>query len=294
MSTPPPTVLPVVAHRILGAESDITPPISERVPAYEEDRRWLAWSSRGSASSVRRPPVKSAARVASPAAEARRLSPGTRRTIEQIRDLFDGGGRGEGTYPSNVNRIWAPAGVELRLVAVVDHAIKWTLSWAVDSALISGIARELNTPHVVNLYCFRTILGATGVGGFSPVPLDSTRHNVPFAAIEDWEETATGEAGWNSAVRTAAHELGHLLRLRHHESSANLMYPWATESAHNLEPTQVMLAHEHALKYAPERERLRRLEIAVRQRLDDRASEPLHKRAYLGERPWPAAARGVT
>jgi hypothetical protein len=285
-------ILPVVAHRILGTDYVPDPILRARMPVYEEDRVWVAWRSSRlppRPASLRKARRSASAEVAEEAIEEAvrpaYVTPGTRRTIDHIRDLFDGGHRAAETGDANINDIWAGAGLRFRLVAIIDHAIRWYLASATDSDLVKGMARALNTPDVVNLYFFRTLIGGIGTGGFSPVPLQSTRWKIAFAAVEDWEEyTGDDVRGWNVLVRTAAHELGHLLNLRHHEDSGNLMYPWLSDVAAALRPLQIMVAHEHARLYLPALERLCLADAAFGERLADPHRAPLFKRAYMGER----------
>ena len=287
------TVLPVIAHRILGAEYR---PDSHyaRIPVYAEDRRWFAWSDpEVSGKTPLRPQgasglkAKEALDYAAEESEvhARFILPGTRRTVDEIRDFFDGGHRAATTGDANLNQIWTTAGIQFQLVAIVDHAIKSMWSLAIDADRVKTVARDLNTPDMVNLYFFRDLVGANGTSGFSPVPRQDTRLNTAFAAVEDWEELSyADETAWNMTVRTVAHELGHLLKLRHHEDTANLMYPWISADAHSLEPLQVMVSHEHSKSYLEVSHRLLLSSGAFREIYTGRKSRPSLVRAYLGER----------
>ena len=287
------TVLSVVAHRILGADYQ---PESHyaRIPVYEEDRRWYAWSdpelSRKTSASQKDNPVPGVnADIKRPAVDtevhARFILPGTRRTVDEILDFFDGGHRAETTGDVGINQIWTAAGISFKLVAIIDHAIKSTWSYAIDSDKVKTVAQDLNTPDMVNLYFFRDIIGANGTSGFSPVPLQDTRLNTAFAAVEDWEELMYDPGlAWNITVRTAAHELGHLLKLRHHEDLTNLMYPWISEDAHTLKPLQIMIAHEHAKRYLEVSRRYSLFSREFRELYMNEKSKPSLVRAYLGER----------
>lgn len=283
--------LPVVAHRILGAEyipESMSP--YAKIPAYEEDGRWIAWSETHEPPE-RTPPFESGegrmkARTDSDTQEYARatfIRPGTRRSVEEIRDFFDGGRRAETTGDANVNQIWASADIEFQLVAIVDHAIRSTWSVMIDADNVKYIVRDLNQPNMVNIYFFREISGASGTSGFSPVPLQETRINTAFAAVEDWEDMY-GDLAWDYTVRTLAHELGHLLKLRHHEDESNLMWPWISPDAHALLGLQKMVAHEHSRHYLEESHRRVLRDRVFRRHFMDKDSEPKLVRAYLGER----------
>lgn len=291
MKERPKTILPAVAHRILGAEYH--PDLHHgETPAYEEDRCWFAWSDREVFTETPVPPedtpiTKTGVALKDATAETGGYAPfitaGTRRTVDEIRDFFDGGHRAETTGDVNINQIWASAGICFQLVAIVDHAISSTWSVAIDSEWVKDLARDFNTSDMVNLYFFRDLVGGCGVGGFSPVPRQDTRWNTAFAAVEDWEELGSGRAVWDYAVRTAAHELGHLLKLSHHEDSSNLMWPWIS-AAYAMEPLQIMVAHEHARHYLEESHRLCLSDRVFRGLYMNKESNPLLRRAYLGER----------
>ncbi len=285
------STLPVVAHRILGAE--YTPEsmsIYAKIPVYEEDRRWTAWSETHEPPEET-PPFESgggrfkslASHATEEYARATFVRPGSRRSVNEIRDFFDGGRRADTTGEANINQIWEPADIEFQLVAIVDHAIRSTWSVMIDADNVKYIARDLNEANMVNIYFFRNIAGAGGTSGFSPVPLQETKINTAFAAVEDWEDMY-GDMGWDYTVRTLAHELGHLLKLRHHEDDSNLMWPWMSSDAHALEPLQKMVAHEHSRHYLEESHRRVLRDTVFRRHFMEKDSEPKLVRAYLGER----------
>lgn len=285
--------LPVVAHRILGTDyrGDT---IQRRIPAYVEDDRWLAWAEMRTSKAARgvhgggttkgaRNANKGTQRESN--AWAPRITPGTRRTIDEIRDFFDGGHRADSTGSTSINRIWAAAGIRFQPVAIIDHAIRSTWSLAIDVDHVKELARDLNTTGMINLYFFRDLIGANGVGGFSPLPMDNTRWNIAYAAVEDWEEISFGASiAWQSTVRTAAHELGHLLKLRHNEDRSNLMWPPLSDDACDLQPLQIMVAYEHAKHYLTSSRRLCRLDTLFKEHYYNVGGEPLLMRAYLGDR----------
>jgi len=210
----------------------------------------------------------------------RYISPGTRMTVAEIRDLIDGGGRAETTGPRCLNEIWEQAAIRFRLVSVVDHTILWTDASAMRASDVKKYPVRLNQLGVLNMYFFRSLIGADGVGYFSAFPDDPAK-NKGFAAICDLQEW--GDYGWDFFVGVAAHEVGHFLTLPHDADRENLM-TLGSPSSTALRPIQTVMARACAERYLPAIDQLRALSTAFRQVFDEAESEPQLARAYLGER----------
>jgi hypothetical protein len=278
--------LPVVAHRMYGLEhrEGQVWGISSKVPADDPFRR-MGWPAGVRRKGLEPRELESDRGAEQPiemvSGEALWVMPGTRRSVDEIRDLFDGGHRAVGTGDEGINHFWEQAGISFRLVAIVDHGILSGLHYAIGLDRVKQYVGGLNEPGVVNLYFFRSLIGGAGVGQFSPLPLQQTRQQA-YAAVEDWEEIAY--MPWQSTLRIAAHELGHLLTLRHDDDADNLMLPYVVDLEPTLRPLQIMVAREHARQYLPATRRLSLADEQFRGRLRDPNLKPFMVRAYLGER----------
>lgn len=273
--------LPVVAHRLFGRfhrpetvwradEPEAVGPASDLLMA--DDPFVLSQAPRDDASDDALEPLDRVAYVA----------PGTRRTIDEIRDLFDGGGRAETTGPEGINHIWEQADIRFRLTAIVDHAIRTDHAIAMPNEM--GVyARWFNQTGVVNFYFVREYVCGHGIAAFSPWPDDPTKLPA-FAAVEDWEEYGHERTMYAMCVDTAAHELGHLLTLRHEEDLDNLMGPTISSGHTALRPIQVMVARTHARRYLPGVRRLRAVSSRFQALYSSADADPMTARAYLGER----------
>jgi hypothetical protein len=177
---------------------------------------------------------------------------GTELTVEQIRDLFDRGQLDSASGDSFVNYIWRQAGIRFKLLAVVDHAIRSDHAVLMESEAVETYARKLNWSGVINFYVTRELDSARGMASFSFWPSDRTKRPA-YALIEDWPRTYML---WDTFVAIAAHELGHVLTLRHDELSDNLMNRSAKNTRINLRGVQVAVARDHAARYLTEARRL--------------------------------------
>ena len=271
-------------------------PVWEAEPGSHEDRVWtaLARGSRNIATARRGTPKRRETRapviaddrhratreLPAPAGtrEVRYVAAGTRREIDEIRDYFDAEQRAEITSAEHVNEIWNEVGIQFRLVAIVDQGLPAFQSLAIDSDRVGSVVRGLNSPQVVNVYFFRDLIGALGTAGSSPSPRQDMRWNVPFAAIEDWEQSGTT---WSSSVRILSHELGHLLNLPHLEDIDNLMYPWNTATAREFIPIQTVLSRHHAGQYKASIHKLCAMDTVFRERFTDPEAPPLTVNAQV-------------
>lgn len=280
--------LPVIAHRIFGIgreprtawSADLTlseGPLAARVTSPFSK----SWNS---------PILWSAARVdwrdrgveeefgAGLTSTFIKPAPGTRRTIDEIRDLFDGAGRAETTSEHNLTQIWEPAGIAFRLVSVVDHAVRTDRAMAIPADEVGNLALRLNHTSVLNMYFFRSINNALGVGYFSAFPDDPAK-NAGYVAVEDMEEWCH----WSNFVETVAHEIGHFLTLPHEEESENLMSVVLSSGHFQLRPIQIVLARSCALRYEAFSRRLCAINASFREIYEDPEAPPSQARAYRGE-----------
>jgi hypothetical protein len=284
--------LPVVAHRIYGIgrepstvwESKATmskgPPFASAVavfgkawnsPISELFEETAMWGKRDNAGAG----LSTASKIfVEP-------TPGTRRTIDEIRDIFDSDGRAATTGEENINKIWGPAGITFRLVSVVDHAICTHQARAIPYDEVGHIVRRRNHLDLLNMYFFRNIIGADGVAYFSAFPDDPSK-NTGYATVTDFEEFAYYP--WRRFIETLAHEIGHFLALPHEESIENLMYPYATNFENReLRPIQIIVARDCASRYEAFTRRLRVVSSKFRNIIDDPEAPPMHSRVYRGE-----------
>ncbi|MCP4074214.1 MAG: hypothetical protein GY742_21195 [Hyphomicrobiales bacterium] len=233
--------LPIVAHRIFSKKYASEIVWEDPPKTFFERKWWEEW-----AAGMNNPPKWRDTSDEKPRSQGEpsiRLDKdhGTVRSIDEIRDIFDGSRRSRSSNGNSVNRIWKAAGIKFRLIAIVDEGLPLVRSIGIDHESVIDVASHLNTPKMVNVYFFQNITGARGVGGWSPDPLQEMLRLVPFAAGEDTDS-------WDGTVIVMAHELGHLLNLSHMSDSENLMYPSAWDSA-TLIPMQIMIARNQARYY---------------------------------------------
>lgn len=233
--------LPVVAHRIFSQKYDREIVWENSPETFDERRWWEDWAGGLNSSPKWREPEKKWRRFEGAPIKSLDTENGTVRSIDEIRDLFDGGRRSDFCSGYSVNKVWDPAGIDFRLIAIVDEGVPVVRSLGIDHESVIDVARDLNTPKMVNVYFFQNIIGARGVGGWSPDPLQDMVRLVPFAAAEDLDSL-------DGTVVVLAHELGHLLNLGHHLDVDNLMHPRAWDQA-NLAPIQIIIARNHAGYY---------------------------------------------
>lgn len=269
--------IPVVAHRMFGILHGSVGTVWTRELRLSEKPLLLKqrYSFAGEAEAQ---DIGEVQQEFKPAPHALYVAPGTRRTINELRDLFDGEGRAESTGEHSINRIWETADIRFRLIAIVDHAIR------TDHAILMGsvtpYGRRFNQTGVVNMYFVRSLDGAAGVGRPTPWPHDASK-NPGYAAMEDWEET---ETTWEQAVWTASHELGHLLSLPHEAHPGNLMWPWIDTSCGDFRPVQIAVARDYAKRYLTAALELSSVSTTFRKIFSDEAAEPLRMMAFAGAR----------
>lgn len=257
--------VPVVAHRMFGFLHRVGT-VWTREPTLSENPLFLRHRHGFEEEVVK--PVDSGIDEAL-LKPARYVAPGTRRSVNEIRDLFDGAGRADTTGELSVNQIWETAAITFRLVAIVDHAIR--TDHAVLMGEVTPYARKLNQAGVVNFFFVRALDGAAGVGRPTPWPNDAAK-KPGYAAMEDWEEIGTT---WQEVVWIAGHELGHLLSLPHEGGTDNLMTPWITASSQEFRPVQVAVARHYAMRYYEAARTLSMLSTSFRKVFSDEAAEPL-------------------
>jgi hypothetical protein len=265
--------LPVVAHRVFGLQHSVGTAWSSAATASNWDNSFLMAMDQLAASGTEDEPDQAPA----PLELATLVSPGTRRTIDEIRDFFDGEGRAASTGDDSVNAVWEQADIRFKLTAIVDHAIRS------DHAVLMGdphqYARRLTHPGVVNVYFVRAIDGAAGFGFATPWPRDA-RKQPSCVFVSDWEDVGTD---WAEAVWTLSHELGHLLSLSHEASPDNLMWTWIGSSGLTLRPVQVMVARDYARRYLPGVRDLCVTSSLFSRLYSTESSEPRVSRAYAGD-----------
>lgn len=269
--------IPVVAHRMFGMLYGPVGTVWTRESTLSE-KPLLLGHRYGFAEEAEVQQIDEVQQGFEPAPYALYVAPGTRRKIKEIRDLFDGEGRADGTGELSVNQVWETADIRFRLVAIVDHAIRTDHAILIGS--VSPYARRFNQTGVVNMYFVRSLDGAAGVGQPTPWPHDASK-NPGYAAMEDWEET---ETTWEQAVWTASHELGHLLSLQHEGESGNLMWPWIGPSNRDFRPVQVAVARDYAERYLTAALELSSVSTSFSKVFFDEAAEPLRMMAFAGAR----------
>ena len=163
---------------------------------------------------------------------------------------------------------------------MVDHAIRTDRAMAIPADEVGNLALRLNHTGVLNIYFFRSINSATGVGYFSAFPDDPAK-NAGYAAVQDMEEWT--HFPWNNFVETAAHEIGHFLTLPHDEEYENLMAVVFSTEHLQLRPIQIVLARVCASRYEAFSRRLSAVNASFRQIFDDPEAPPSQARAYRGE-----------
>lgn len=261
-------LIPVVAHRLFGFLHPSRGTVWTRDLVAHTDAFLAPWSV-------------SESEPAGDTEESERdvflyVAPGTRRSVNEIRDLFDGQRRAETTGEASINAIWEQADIRFRLIAIVDHAIR--TDHAILLSNVRDYARRLNQAGVLNMFFSRALNGAAGVGVETRWPFDSTK-SPAYVALSDWEDTGIS---WQDMVWTASHEIGHLLSLRHEGDSANLMWAWIGSGGQDLRATQIMVARDYAKCYE---ECLRMLSVAslpFRELVENEEADPTTHLAYAG------------
>lgn len=263
--------LPVVAHRLFG---------------FGYRRTGIAWSRGALDPRIVKPapdPPEIPLFGSFMSSGIRYSAEGTELTVEQIRDLFDRGHLDPVSGRSFVNHIWKPAGIRFQLIAVVDDSIRSDHAVLMESEAVQGYARKLNWSGVINFYVTRELDSARGLASFSFWPSDRKKRPA-YALIEDWPSTYML---WDTFVAIAAHELGHVLTLRHDELADNLMNRSAKNTRTNLRGVQVTVAREHAARYLPEVRRLSARSTVFRNHYQDPKAAPLVLNQATKE-PWAA------
>jgi len=271
--------IPVVAHRMFGLLYSQVGTVWSKVPTLVEKPLLLGHPYGFSQETeVTQEEGNGEQEMLAHTSYASYMAKGTRRTIQEIRDLFDGEGRADGTGELSINQVWETVDIRFRLIAIVDHAIRTDHAYLMDD--LTPYADRFNQTGVVNMYFVRSLDGALGVGKATPWPHDASK-NSGYAAMEDWEET---EVPWEQAVWIAAHEIGHLLSLPHEGDIENLMWPWTGASGETFRTVQVAVARDYAMRYLMAAHELSSASRVFRRLFSDEDAEPLTIMGFAGTR----------
>jgi len=158
-------------------------------------------------------------------------SHGTRRSVEEVRALFQPEESVAYAAGWNVNSIWNTAGVHFVLVGIVDEMLESHEAdlLPADTGLLPNF-KLLNYSSALNVYMFRELEDRRGSGVLDLDPnADELTGRILLSDRWHLEETySTREQTWRQEVNTLAHEFGHALSLQHMKDSTNLMYGGGT------------------------------------------------------------------
>jgi len=162
---------------------------------------------------------------------------GTTRSEENIRALFTRNPAYRYPGDKTLNDIYAPAGIQFRLVGVLDQTIESHLADFALHSQQSSIARRFHQPDAINIYLIREIPGAFGTAQlYSPhVPASG------YLFLADRDGTP-----FSQSHATLIHEFGHVLGLPHMPYPENLMHTWSSDRTLRLEPPQIPILRHHA------------------------------------------------
>jgi hypothetical protein len=187
---------------------------------------------------------------------------GTIRDWNEIRDIFDN--CNEEPYRADlcVDNIWAPAGIEFRII--VRREIRIADNWAhqLPATVLREFSRAHNLPRLLNVYFLRAVEGARAWGAADRNPGQNGQQGALWVGDRCFE-APTSEC-WAEDIVTIAHEAGHFLNLAHRCDNTGahppcrpgdeqyLMYGDGTSAASRvLTDEEIFRARQRAWYYRP-------------------------------------------
>lgn len=228
-------IVPVVAHRLFGTQySAFTPRgVSHHIELP------LAINAISSSNNLFLPIINK--------------EHGTRRSIEEIMEMFHPQGRLATLNHGSVNHLWKNSGVRFLLVGIVDEMIESDAAdFIVEDTRYAPPLHRLNYPNAVNIYFCRNLEGARGRSKYDIHP-DRPNQNGRIIISDAWhldEERMSREESRMGDVIVVAHELGHALTLPHMQQPNNLMYGnGSTFESTEITQVQALIARQHGKLY---------------------------------------------
>ena len=177
---------------------------------------------------------------------------GTTTSVETIRAIFTEDPDVEGSGRFNVNSYWEPMGIRFVLLGIVDEAVDSHFAdfLPFDGRYVSPVIEPIVKKgrvfrKAIHMMFFRNLEGRNGNAR------SASKYKFAYVLLEDfWSRPGeTPKQRWSRRMGTVAHELGHVLNLRHSGDPENVMWWQQLNIRYQIKATQMRIAQEKASSY---------------------------------------------